>query len=135
MFSYFCSSFRSGADGVDFWDSMEDQSLGDAMAFSDDDFSSVSSGSDGTLEKEPPESSSDSAIIKQIGLKAGVSGALGLAAPALMKYSSRVLNGSTEVEDMANDSAILSASFNNSATFSHVAGAAQGTFAMQHEVS
>lgn len=127
------SSFQSGADG-----------LGDAMVFSDsfvadEDFSSMSD-SEATLEKEPQDMGSPSEydVIKQVGLNAGLSGAAAFAAPALMKYSSRLLSSSPEVEDVATDSVILVNSFNNSASFSQVgnsSSAVQGASAIQTEVA
>lgn len=154
---YYCCFFSSGADGVDgnFLDALGDddndegidQSLGDAMVFSDsfvadEDFSSMSD-SESTLEKEPQDTGpSDYEVIKQMGVNAGVSGAIGYAVPALMRYSSRMLNSSTELEDTIAEAAVLSNSFNNSANFSQAgnlsgnfSGAAQGAFVMQSEVS
>ena len=98
--------------------------MGDAMVFSDsfvadEDFSSMSD-SDATLEKEPPH---EMDALKQAGLNAGLAAAVGMAAPALMKVSSRLLNSSTEAEDLASDSAVLVHAFNNSASFSQLGNA------------
>lgn len=144
-------SFRNSVGGTDgnFWDAQSesegiDQSLGDAMVFSDSfltdtDFSSVS-GSDDTLEKDPqdPDPSSDYEVAKQLGVKAASAGAFAIAAPALMKYSSRLLNSSNEVEDLGNDSTVLASSFSNSATFSqsgNFSGVTHGAVFLQSEAT
>lgn len=115
--------------------------MGDAMVFSDsfvadEDFSSVSD-SEATLEKEPPIESQYDAL-KQAGLNAGLAAAVGMAAPALIKAGSRLVNSSTEAEDLASDSAVLVHSFNNSASFSQLgnpAGAIQVSAAIQSGVT
>jgi hypothetical protein len=88
----------------------------------DEDFSSMSD-SEVTLEKEPP---SDYDIMKQMGTNAALSGAVAFAAPALIRYGSRLMNSSNEAEDAALDSAAL-ANLSNSASFSQ-GGNATGAF-------